>query len=90
MTGVGIDWLGWIATGVFFASYFCRQPQTLRLVQIAGSILWGVYGLLIGATPVVVSNVLVCGAAAWTLLRQERVARRALLVDFPPSRSTSQ
>jgi Bacterial inner membrane protein len=65
-----VDWLGWTATAVFFASYFCRRPQMLRVVQMCGSILWGVYGLLIGATPVVVANVLVCGAAAWTLLRQ--------------------
>jgi len=66
------EWLGWAATAVFFGSYFCRQPQTLRLVQMAGAVMWSVYGLLIGATPVVVANVLVCGAAAWTYLRDSR------------------
>jgi hypothetical protein len=29
--------------------------------------MWAAYGLLIGASPVVVANLLVFGAAAWTL-----------------------
>ena len=67
-----IDCLGWIATAVVVASYFCSKPQAMRIVQIAGALIWMSYGLLIGAYPVVVANVLVVGAASWTLSRPVR------------------
>jgi hypothetical protein len=47
-----------------------------------GAALWVLYGVLINASPVIVANVLVFAAAAWTMFRraaakrpeQERVA----------------
>jgi len=69
------DYLGWLATVVFVASYFCPRQSALRTVQMLGAGLWIVYGLHIGASPVVVANTLVFGAAAWTTLR--RSERRA-------------
>src|SRR5262245_38699994 len=61
-----VEYLGWTATAVFVASYFCPRPSALKQVQMAGALMWVVYGLLIGASPVVVANLLVFGAAAWT------------------------
>jgi hypothetical protein len=37
---------------------------------MAGSVLWITYGLLIGASPVIVANMLVFSAAAWTMIRR--------------------
>ena len=62
--------LGWAATAVFVASYFFARPSLLRAVQMLGALLWVGYGVLIGATPVIVANVLVFSAAAWTVLRK--------------------
>ena len=64
--------LGWAATAVFVGSYFFSRPDVLVRVQMAGAIMWVVYGLLMGAPPVVVANVLVLGAAAWKGLRARR------------------
>ena len=61
-----IESLGWTATAVFVGSYFCRQAWMLRRVQMAGALLWIVYGAFIGAVPVIAANLLVLGAAAWT------------------------
>jgi hypothetical protein len=61
-----ISALGWIATALVVASYFCGRQRMLRLLQMAGAVLWTIYGILIGASPVVVANVLVFSAAAWT------------------------
>ena len=69
------EWLGWLATTVFVASYFFKHPALLRAAQMSGAALWIVYGVLIGAIPVVVANGLVFAAAAWTL-RQAKLARR--------------
>ncbi len=71
MSAAASEWLGWSATAVFVGSYFCAQPSLLRGVQMCGALLWVIYGALIGSSPVIVANVLVLSAAAWTLLRRE-------------------
>jgi hypothetical protein len=66
------DWLGWVATAIFVGSYFFSRPALLRAMQMLGAALWIVYGVLIGAIPVVVANALVFAAAAWTLVQSRR------------------
>jgi hypothetical protein len=74
------DTLGWIATAMFVSSYFFERPALLRAAQMAGATLWILYGVLIGAMPVIVANGLVLGAAAWTLLRADgRIASQTAL-----------
>jgi hypothetical protein len=65
----GVDLLGWCATAVFVGSYFFSRPEVLRRVQVAGALLWVVYGFLLPAPPVIAANVLVVTAAAWTARR---------------------
>lgn len=67
-----IDYLGWAATAVFVSSYFCSGAQAVRGVQMVGALMWTVYGLLIGASPVVAANLLVFGAAALTAFPRTR------------------
>lgn len=64
-----VDLLGWCATSVFVASYFFSKPAVLRRVQVAGALLWVVYGIMLPAAPVIVANLLVVTAAAWTARR---------------------
>jgi hypothetical protein len=71
MSPVTIQLLGWIATAVFVGSYFFRRPSLLRGVQMGGALLWVTYGFLIDAVPVIVANMLVFSAAAWTALRRQ-------------------
>jgi hypothetical protein len=71
MSSSWINVLGWTATAVFVGSYFFSRPSILRTVQMAGAVLWITYGLLIGASPVIVANALVFSAAAWTAFRGE-------------------
>ena len=68
-----IDMLGWAATAVFVGSYFFARPSLLRGAQMMGALLWLTYGVLISATPVIVANVLVFCAAAWTAFRKAPV-----------------
>jgi hypothetical protein len=70
MNHLGIESLGWAATTVFVASYFFSRPSLLRGAQMAGALLWTTYGVLINSTPVIVANVLVFSAAAWTMFRK--------------------
>jgi hypothetical protein len=70
MSHAGIESLGWAATAVFVGSYFFARPSLLRGVQMIGALLWVTYGVLISASPVIVANVLVFSAAAWTTFRR--------------------
>jgi hypothetical protein len=70
MNHVLIECVGWAATAVFVGSYFFARPSLLRSVQMLGALLWLAYGLLINSSPVIVANVLVFSAAAWTLFRK--------------------
>ena len=69
MNQAGISYLGWAATAVFVGSYFFQRPALLRGMQMLGALLWLTYGVLIKASPVIVANVLVFSAAAWTIVR---------------------
>jgi hypothetical protein len=69
--------LGWAATAVFVASYFFTRAEVLVRVQMVGALMWVGYGVLMGAPPVVVANVLVLGAAAWQSRRRRRVEAAA-------------
>lgn len=72
MSNTGTELLGWAATVVFVVSYFFVRPSLLRGVQMFGALLWVTYGVLINASPVIVANVLVFSAAAWTTYRNAR------------------
>lgn len=74
--------VGWIATAVFAASYFCKEAVTLRRLQAAAATLWIAYGIQRGAAPVVVANVIVASLALWSSGARARAARA------PHSRST--
>jgi hypothetical protein len=64
-----LDAIGWIATAIFTASYFFRQPAVLRRIQAAAACVWILYGVAIGATPVVVANLIVAAIALASSLR---------------------
>jgi uncharacterized protein with PQ loop repeat len=70
MSSVATECLGWLATAVFVGSYFFARPSWLRSAQMLGALLWILYGLLIQASPVIVANILVFSAAAWTTFRR--------------------
>ena len=69
-----VESIGWLATAVFVSSYLCSSARALRATQMAGAIVWMVYGLLVHAPPVFVANLLVLSAAAWTMARGRRPA----------------
>jgi hypothetical protein len=67
--------VGWVATAVFVGSYVVR-PSRLLALQLAGALTWLAYGVITRQAPVVVSNVVVAGAAAFRLAAPWVTARR--------------
>ncbi len=79
---VVVEVLGWAATATFVGSYLARRAETLVRVQIAGALMWAVYGVLLRSAPVIAANVLVVAAAAWK-------ARTSRVRDESPSRGAA-
>jgi len=67
-----LEAVGWIATAIFSSSYFFRQPAALRRIQAGAACLWVIYGLAIGAMPVVAANVIVAASALYSTLQTRR------------------
>jgi hypothetical protein len=63
-----LEWIGWLATAVFAASYFCKGPVALRRVQAVAACLWIAYGVIIHAPPVIVANLVVAAVALYSSL----------------------
>ena len=70
MNSLATEGVGWAATAVFCGSYFFERASLLRGAQMIGALLWLGYGVVINSLPVIVANVLVFSAAAWTLFRK--------------------
>ena len=66
---MNISMIGWVATAAFALSYFFRRPATLRKIQAFAACLWIMYGVAIGALPVIVANVIVAGSALYSSFR---------------------
>jgi fructose-specific phosphotransferase system IIC component len=62
------DWIGWLATAIFLASYSCKHQKTLRRTQAVAALLWVGYGAILHAVPIVVANLLVAGVAVYSSL----------------------
>jgi hypothetical protein len=60
------DWIGWLATAIFLASYSFKDQGRLRRVQAVAALLWVVYGAILHAVPIVVANLLVALAAVYS------------------------
>jgi hypothetical protein len=74
-----LDALGFLATAVFAASYFCKRPSALRRTQATAALLWIAYGVALKAAPIIVANLVVASLAIWssrTGSREEPVERR--------------
>jgi hypothetical protein len=65
------EWIGWVATAIFAASYFLKDPVGLRRLQALAASLWIAYGVFIAAPPVIVANVIVAVMAVASSWKQK-------------------
>jgi hypothetical protein len=71
-----MDAIGWTATTLFAASYFCKEPAALRRTQALAALVWIAYGVALKSAPVIVANVVVASLAAWSSLAPLALSRR--------------
>lgn len=69
-----LDGLGWVATALFAASYFCKSSRAMRRVQAVAALLWVGYGIWMNALPIIVANIIVATLAVYSDWKQPRLA----------------
>ena len=69
-----LNGLGWIATALFAASYFCKTPRGMRRLQASAALLWVGYGIWLNALPVIVANATVAALAVYSDLKQPKLS----------------
>ena len=67
-----LDGLGWVATALFAASYFCKTSRAMRRLQASAAFLWVPYGIWMNALPIIVANVIVAALAVYSDWKQAR------------------
>ena len=72
-----LDGLGWVATALFAASYFCKTSRAMRRVQASAAVLWVGYGIWMNALPIIVANVIVAVLAMYSDWKQPRLLSAA-------------
>jgi Flp pilus assembly protein TadB len=75
-----LSYVGWFATALFAGSYLFKEPRSLSIMQALAALVWIVYGVILGAGPVIVCNVAVAlmasfAAYRFTLSRAEKKDR---------------
>jgi hypothetical protein len=84
------DWIGWLATAIFLASYSFKDQSKLRRVQAGAALLWVVYGAILHAVPIVVANLLVALAAVYSSLAGIRCRKLPGTAPESPVRPASE
>ena len=69
-----LDGLGWVATALFAASYFCKTSRAMRRLQASAALLWVGYGIWMNALPIIVANVIVAVLAVYSDWKQPRLS----------------
>jgi hypothetical protein len=69
-----VDGLGWVATALFAASYFCKSSGAMRRFQASAALLWVGYGIWMNARPIIVANLIVASLAVYSDLKQLRLS----------------
>ena len=71
--------IGYLGSALIVVSLAMSSIIRLRIVNLAGAVVFSFYGVLIGSIPVIVTNVIISGLDIW-YLRKELTTRPALTV----------
>ncbi len=68
----GLEGIGYAASLIILVSMLMTNVYRLRQINLAGALLFSLYGYLIQAWPVVVMNLMIAGVDIWILLQMMR------------------
>lgn len=75
--------IGYLASALIVLSLAMRSVVRLRTISLIGSLVFVVYGVMIAAWPVVISNGIIAGLNVYYLVRELRPGRPIAAVKMP-------
>ncbi len=51
-----VEWIGYVAMGILMISFLMKDVKKLRIINSVACILFVIYGFMLSAYPIVVSN----------------------------------
>jgi hypothetical protein len=69
MSGQIVEWIGYIASAIILVSLLMSSILLLRWINLAGSVIFAVYGYLIGSIPVLIMNMGIVAVNSYYLSR---------------------
>lgn len=69
MSGQIVEWIGYIASAIILVSLLMSSILRLRWINLAGSVIFAVYGYLIGSIPVLIMNMGIVAVNSYYLSR---------------------
>jgi hypothetical protein len=82
-----MDWfevVGYVASALVAVSLMMRRVIRLRIVNLVGAVLFALYGLLIGAVPILIVNVVIIGINVYFLWEIYRSRDYFTLLEVRP------
>lgn len=78
-----VELIGYLGSALVVLSFTMKRIVPLRLISVAAAIIMCVYGLLIHAWPVIITNAVIVGIHAFYLYRELRSSHEFDLVPIP-------
>lgn len=69
MSPVTVEIIGYVASVLIIASLAMTSVVRLRTLSLLGSVAYVVYGVALGAWPIVIANVIIAGLNIWNIYR---------------------
>ncbi len=70
MTLIVVELIGYLASALIVASFAMKSVVRLRIVSLAGSVVFVVYGILLGSIPLILTNSAAALLNLWNLRRE--------------------
>ncbi len=80
---VFVEWIGYIASAIILVSLLMSSIIKLRIINTVGSVIFAVYGIIIGSIPVAVMNFGIVGINIYYLIKMYSAKDPLSIVEMP-------
>lgn len=70
-----VELVGYLASALVVASFAMKSVVRLRIVSLVGSVIFVIYGVLLGSIPLIITNLAAAALNLWNLRREFRPNR---------------
>ncbi len=80
-----VEWIGYLASAIILVSLLMSSIIKLRIINTVGSVIFAVYGIIIGSIPVAVMNFGIVGINIYYLIKMYSAKDPLNIVEMAPN-----